>query len=96
MKKLFNRENLIIFLILGLIGHNLFLQFQLEKVIKIAEEAEFFASEAVIFGREIASNASNAATNSANAVILAEDILYSARDASNNAYGNVCYRCPSD
>jgi len=80
MKNAFHKENLLIILVLGLFGHNVYLQFQVEKAIEAAEYAASYATDA-------AEKANEAADYAEAASLSAEDAVY-------NAFGNQCGSCP--
>jgi hypothetical protein len=61
MKRLFNRENLLIILVIGLIGHNIFLQTRVEIAIVAAQDAEYAANRAESTADDAASYAREAA-----------------------------------
>ncbi|MBQ4915455.1 hypothetical protein J8L85_13455 [Maribacter sp. MMG018] len=94
MKKIFNRENLLILLVVGLIGHNVYLQTRVEKAIDAAQDAEYEASRAANNADDAASYARNAADYASEASDNAANAWYSAQDAANNAFGNECWSCP--
>lgn len=94
MKKIFNRENLLILLVAGLIGHNVYLQTRVEKAIDAAQDAEYEASRAANSADNAASYASDAADYASEASDNAANAWYSAQDAANNAFGNECWSCP--
>jgi len=94
MKKIFNRENLLIILVIGLIGHNVFLQTKVEQAINAAQDAEYEASRAASSADDAASYASDAADYASEASDNAENAWYSAQDAADNAFGNECWSCP--
>ena len=61
MRKLLTKENLLILLLIGLFGHNIFLQTRIEKAIKAAKDAEYEARNGTERADEAASYASDAA-----------------------------------
>lgn len=101
MKNIFNKENLLIILVIGLIGHNIFLQTRVERAIDAAQDAEYEASRAASSADDAASYASDAANYASDAADYASEASdnaanawYSAQDAANNAFGNECWSCP--
>jgi len=87
MKKLFKRENLLIILIIGLIGHNIYLQTRVEKAIDTSKYAVYAAKRAK-------NSADDAAYNASNAARKAEDASDHAYDAYLNSFGQRCWSCP--
>ncbi len=94
MKKLFNRENLLILLVFGLIGHNIFLQTRVEKAIEAAQDAEYAANLAESSADDAASYASDAADYASEAASNADDASSYAYDAYRNSFGKQCWSCP--
>jgi len=87
MKKIFNRENILVLLTVGLMGHNIYLQTQIEEAINAANHAAYHAFNASDYASDASDYASAAADN-------ASDAADYASDASNNAFGNNCRCCP--
>ena len=80
MSKIFNRQNLILLLLVTLIAHNFYLQKQVE--------------DAVRYARRAASKADDAADYAKSASIQAEEAAEYAYDAYENTFGRQCGWCP--
>ena len=94
MKYIINRENLLIILVIGLIGHNIFLQIRVEKAIDAAQDAEYAAYRAESRASDAASYASDAADNASDAAAYASEAASNADDAYRNSFGRQCWSCP--
>ena len=101
MMKIFNRDNLTIILLVGLIGHNIYLQFQVEDTLIYASNASTharraasYASDASDYAYDAASNSDDASTYARRAASYASDAASYASDAASNAFGNECWSCP--
>ena len=80
MSKIFNRQNLILLLLITLIAHNYYLQRQVE--------------EAVDYAGWAASKADDAADYAKSASMRAEEASEYAYDAYENTFGRQCGWCP--
>ncbi|WP_147676288.1 hypothetical protein [Algibacter pacificus] len=92
--KYLNFKSLIIFLIVGLIGSNIFLQMKVEEAIRAANDAAYQARKAYREAETAASYARDAADYAEEASENAENAYYSAQEAASNSFGNQCWSCP--
>lgn len=94
MKQYLNYKNLVVLLILGLIGSNIFLQIKIEEAIDAAKNAEYQARQAYDEAENASIYASEASDYAEEAANNAQDAYYSAEKANRNSFGNQCYTCP--
>lgn len=94
MKKLLNRENLLIVFVLGLIAHNIFLQTKVEQAIDAAQDAKYAANRAESSADNASSYASSASDYAREAARYADDASSYAYNAYQNSFGRQCWSCP--
>lgn len=101
MKKLITKENLVLLLILLLLGHNVYLQFRVEKSKEAADNAYREANWASDYASSAASYASDAVDYAQEAAQNAEEAYDAANEASDyaykaykNSFGYNCWSCP--
>ena len=99
--KLFSKQNIIILLILGLIGHNFYLQVKITETTDYASDAADYAQDAAENAKDAADYASDAAENANSAKYYASDAAdYAsnaadyAEDARDYSFGYTCSYCP--
>ena len=94
LKAFLTVQNLMLVLLVGVAGHNYYLQLQVKKVLEVASEARDEANEAAHLAGYASSAAESAAQYAESAVDIAGEARDYAYEASENAYGNVCGYCP--
>jgi cytoskeletal protein RodZ len=101
MKKKFTRENLMLLLLIGLFGHNIYLQFEIDdtksaarSAWSTAQTASDYALRAANYASYAADYAEEASEHASGAESAATNAYYAAQDAADNAFGNQCWSCP--
>lgn len=101
MRKLLKIQNISLILLLGLFGHNLYLQIQVEKAVKAsinseneAKKATNKASAVLAYAREAAENSRIAAEYANEAAENSREAWNYAEDAAYNSFGSQCWSCP--
>lgn len=94
MSKIFNRQNLILLLLITLIAHNFYLQKQVEDAVRYARRAASDADDAADFARLAASEAEDGAEFAKKAASYASSASDYAYDAYRNSFGKQCWSCP--
>lgn len=101
LKKLFRIQNLIVFFLIIIIGHNVFLQFRLEKIKNIATASASYSEATYInlgseggISSEIIDALDEIRKIANDAKDAAEIAAYESEDAAENSFGNYCNWCP--
>lgn len=94
MKKLLNKENLLITLLIGLIGHNIFLQTRVETAIQATQDAESAANQAENRADDAARYSFSALNNSKEAAENAEEAIDAAWEANHYTFGRINLNSP--
>lgn len=88
-------HHFILFLLISVAGHNLYLGRRLEQVAKDAKKAAYASSDASDFAHTAIMEASEASHYASEALEMATEARDYAADASDNAYFKHCRYCAS-
>lgn len=101
LKKQVTKQNVILLLLIGMAGHNYYLQTKIADTLNAANNAEYearqaknIANVAASYSSSAANYASEAADNANNAALIASDASDYAYKAYTNSFGYECWSCP--